>query len=104
MSAVISQSKSSANVRSVEALSAAEESSLRELFLRGIAAIGLPAEITAETLIPVLQAGLMASEKFAAEMLEGRTERARIAKDLLCADVYGRCVLSSARQQVLDRA
>lgn len=84
-------------------LTAAEKSSLTELFLRGVAAVGMPAELTAESLIPVLRAGLDASNEFASEMLEGRTERAKLAKEVLASEVYGQCVLVGTRQRLLER-
>jgi hypothetical protein len=81
-----------------------QKSSLEELFLRGIAELGVPEQLTADSLIPVLQAGLDASAKFAQEMIDGRTERARIVRGVLCADVYGRCVHAVSVQNALDRA
>ena len=84
-------------------LTKTEESSLKELFLRGIAAVGIPAELTAESLIPVLRAGLDASQEFAQEMLEGRTARSKDARDVLAAEVYGRCVLNEARKDAFQR-
>lgn len=85
-------------------LTTTEKSGLTEMFLRGIKELGMPETITAESLIPVLQAGLDASHAFAAEMMEGRTERSRIARDVLSADVYGRCVHAVSVQKALDRA
>lgn len=85
-------------------LTAAEKSGLMEMFLRGIKEVGMPATITAESLIPVLRAGLGASHAFAAEMMEGRTERSLIARDVLSADVYGRCVHAASVNNALDRA
>jgi hypothetical protein len=85
-------------------LSPAEESALKELFLRGVAELGMPAEVTAESLVTILRAGLDASHGFAQEMIEGRTERAQLAREALTAEVYGRCVLNEARQSFLRRA
>lgn len=85
-------------------LTSAQKRGLEELFLRGIGEAGMPAEITAESLIHVLRAGLDASRAFAVELLEGRTERARIAKDVLSAHVYGRCVHAAAVESAIERA
>jgi len=85
-------------------VSPAEESSLQELFLQGVEKVGMPTEITAESLIAVLRAGLDASHTFAQEMIGGRTERAELAKEALCVEVYGRCVLIEARRSFLRRA
>lgn len=84
-------------------LTRAEESSLRELFLRGIAKVGMPSEMTPEAMIWVLRAGLDASQEFAQEMLDGRTERSQLAREVLCSEVYGQCQLIGTRQKLLNR-
>jgi len=84
-------------------LTAAEKASLTEMFLRGIKEIGMPETVTAESLIPVLRAGLNASHAFAAEMMEARTERSQLAREVLTSEVYGRCVMAATRQRLLDR-
>lgn len=93
-----------ASPREPACLSPAEEASLQELFLRGVEKVGMPTEITTESLIAILRAGLDASHTFAQEMIEGRTERAELAREAMSVEVYGRCVVNEARRSFLRRA
>jgi hypothetical protein len=84
-------------------LTKAEESSLMELFLRGVKILGMPKEITPETLLPILQAGRDASIAFGEEMLAGRTDRAKIGYQLLLTEIYIGASAKAHREGMMER-
>ncbi len=69
-------------------LTATEEKAITELFMRGVKVLGMPEEVTPESLIPILQAGLEDQRKFIDEMIDARTDRAKKARQVLTAQIY----------------
>jgi hypothetical protein len=60
-------------------------------------------DVLAADPVAAVQAAHEARQAFVVEFLHQRTERVRLAKELLLAEVYGRAVLTETRRRALER-